>query len=88
MNLQLFVHNSYESLYNYVPRQLLPMEYGGDGGTLESIINSWEKRIVSYKSYYNEEKNYGVDEGKRSDGRNKTSSIFGVDGSFRQLTID
>lgn len=86
---QLFVHNDLESLYKHVPKRLLPTEYGGDAGTLESIISEWEKRMMSYRSYYQEEDTlYGVDESKR-DGQDKSfNTNFGTDGTFRQLAID
>lgn len=87
--LKLFVHNELESLYKHVPQRLLPKEYGGDAGTIESIINEWEKKIVSYRTYYQEEDTiYGVDEKKRAGQKKNSNTIFGVDGTFRQLAID
>lgn len=33
------MHNKdYEALYQYIPKDVLPAEYGGDGGTTEEII--------------------------------------------------
>lgn len=86
---QLFVHSDLESLYKYVPKRLLPKEYGGEVGTVESIINDWEKRITSYRTYYQEEDTlYGVDEKKRIGQKENSNTLFGVDGTFRKLTID
>lgn len=66
----------------------MPTEYGGDAGSLESIIESWEKRIVSYRDYYKEEEKYGVDEKKRPSASTVKDHFYGTSGSFRQLDFD
>lgn len=63
-------------------------EYEGEAGSIESIINTWEKRIISYREYFKEERDYGTDEKKRIGTQNNSNTLFGVDGSFRQLAID
>lgn len=36
---QLHVHNKdYEALYKHVPKEILPTEYGGNGGSIKEII--------------------------------------------------
>lgn len=76
-------------MHKHVPKRLLPKEYGGEAGSVESIINEWEKRIMSYRSYYLEEDTiYGVDEKLRVGQKKNSNTLFGVDGSFRQLAID
>lgn len=86
---KLYVHGSnLNSLYKEIPRKLMPTEYGGDAGTIESIISSWEKRIVSYRDYYKEEEQFGVDETKRITQKSAADKLFGVSGSFRQLNVD
>lgn len=72
-----------------MPKRLLPKEYGGDGGTVDSIINKWEKQILAYRDYYKEEEeNFGVDEAKRAGVKKNSGTLFGVDGTFRRLEID
>lgn len=66
---------------------LIP-EYGGNGGTIQSIIDVWEKRIEAYSGYYREEENYGLDEHKRAELQRIPTNFFGSEGSFRQLNID
>lgn len=44
---------------------------------------------MSYRTYYQEEDSlYGVDEKKRIGQKKSSDTIFGVDGTFRQLAID
>lgn len=88
---RLYVHgNNLNSLYKVIPKRLMPEEYGGTAGTIDSIINSWEKRIVSYRDYYKEEEQFGVDERKRivNNPEKVEEKLFGVSGSFRQLNVD
>lgn len=86
---KLYVHGSnLKSLYKVIPQKLMPAEYGGSAGSLESIVNSWEKRIVSYRDYYKEEEKFGVDESKRVVDKPKNKLLNGVNGSFRKLEID
>ncbi|XP_037046914.1 retinol-binding protein pinta-like [Bradysia coprophila] len=86
---RIFVHGSdMDALYKEVPRKLLPKEYGGEAGSIQEIIDNLEKTLIENREFFIEDDNYGVDE-KRRVGRPKNSeSLFGVDGSFRQLTID
>ncbi|XP_058066736.1 retinol-binding protein pinta-like [Anopheles bellator] len=86
---RLYVHGSnLESLYEYVPKRLLPKEYGGEGSSLVDIGAVWEKKLVAYRQYFAEEDQYGTDERKRV-GRPKTAeTLFGMEGSFRQLEVD
>lgn len=78
-----------DSLFKVIPKSLLPLEYGGDVGPIEDIISEWEKKILSYRQYYHEdEEQYGVDEKKRPGRRTDSDSLFGVEGTFRQLNFD
>lgn len=77
-----------EALYKVVPRKLLPKEYGGEAGTIEEITRDLEKRLVAKREFFLEEENFGVDEKKRVGRPKNADSLFGLDGSFRQLAID
>lgn len=89
LHLQLFIHSNIDSLCKMVPRNLLPTEYNGDAGSIQSLIENWEKKIHSYRQYYLDESNlYGVNEKKRIGQPKNPSSLFGMDGTFRQLQFD
>lgn len=67
----------------------MPSEYGGDAGSVQSLIENWEKKIHANRQYFLDESNlYGVDEKKRIGQPKNPSSLFGMDGTFRQLQFD
>ncbi|GBP41118.1 Alpha-tocopherol transfer protein-like [Eumeta japonica] len=86
---RLHVHNrNYDELYKHIPKEALPTEYEGNSGTIQSIIDHWEKKVQQYSSWLEEETKYGTDESRRL-GKPKTAEdMFGVDGSFRKLQFD
>ncbi|KAL0894647.1 hypothetical protein ABMA27_013201 [Loxostege sticticalis] len=86
---RLFVHNkNYEDMYKYIPKDVLPAEYGGEGGTTKEIIKYWKERVQEYGAWLEEDLQYRTDESKRP-GKPKTAeAMFGSDGSFRQLQVD
>ncbi|KAM3959038.1 uncharacterized protein ACR2FA_006879 [Aphomia sociella] len=86
---RLHVHNkNYEELYKFIPKDVLPAEYGGNGGTIAEILDYWRKKIQDYSSWLEEDEKFGVDESKRP-GKPKTAEdLFGIEGSFRQLEFD
>ncbi|XP_049708171.2 alpha-tocopherol transfer protein-like [Helicoverpa armigera] len=86
---RLFVHNkNLDEFYNYVPKEALPAEYGGNAGTIDEITAYWRNKVQEYGSWLEEDFKYGTDESKRP-GKPKTAEdMFGVDGSFRKLDFD
>ncbi|KPJ11746.1 Alpha-tocopherol transfer protein-like [Papilio machaon] len=83
---RLYVHNTdFESLYKYLPKEVLPTEYGGNAGTAREFTENTKKKILEYSAWLDEEHLYGTEESKRP-GKPKTAEeLFGVEGSFRQL---
>lgn len=71
--------NSIESLYKVIPRRLMPLEYGGDAGPIQTIIDEWEQKILSYRQYFQEdEEQFGVNELLRDGASNNSESLFGM----------
>lgn len=66
----------------------MPSDYGGEGESLSSITEKWEKKVLSHREYILEQRNYGVDEKKRIGRPKNPDSLFGSDGTFRQLQFD
>lgn len=77
-----------EELYEIVPQKLLPVEYGGENGTIPAIIADMEKKLFSYREHFLERARYGIDEYLREDDTTEYNDYFGTDGSFRKLSID
>ncbi|KAG7164345.1 Alpha-tocopherol transfer protein-like [Homarus americanus] len=77
-----------DSLHKEVPKEVLPVEYGGTNGTIEDIKKYWLQRVDARRDWLIEDEQYGVDESKRP-GKAKTSAdLFGIEGSFRKLNVD
>lgn len=41
------MHENIETLYDYIPRELLPDEYGGTAGNLSDLREEWEKKLLT-----------------------------------------
>ena len=82
------VYDSLDELYKVIPKEILPEEYGGQGGKIEDIAAHWKAKVESYRDWFIEDEKYRTDENKRP-GKPKTAeSVFGLEGSFRQLAVD
>ncbi|XP_063223464.1 alpha-tocopherol transfer protein-like isoform X2 [Bacillus rossius redtenbacheri] len=86
---RLFVHGSNrESLYEQLPRDVLPEEYGGTKGTTDGMTEMWRKKVESYREWFIADEQFGVDEKKRTGKPKNYEDVFGVEGSFRTLNVD
>lgn len=86
--LQIHSHlpNS-DTLYKFVPKDLLPEEYGGSIGKCADIRKFWYDKLMENKDYLLDESRWKVDESKRQNRSNR-KEFFGMEGSFRSLNID
>ncbi|CAG9567045.1 unnamed protein product [Danaus chrysippus] len=86
---RLYVHNkNFEELYKHVPQEILPKEYGGNGGSIKEITEYWKAKVQEYSSWLEDDLKYGSDESKRVGKPRTAETLFGVEGSFRQLEFD
>uniref|UniRef100_A0A1I8M7Z0 Uncharacterized protein n=2 Tax=Musca domestica TaxID=7370 RepID=A0A1I8M7Z0_MUSDO len=85
---RFYVHKSMEDLYKVIPKEYLPVEYGGTNGTISELIEQTEKDLLALNDYFAEEDQYGVDENLRPGKKVDMDSLFGIEGSFRKLDID
>lgn len=42
---RLHTHSDVEKIRKFVPSSILPNEYGGEGGSVDSMIESWHKEL-------------------------------------------
>lgn len=45
-----------------MPKEYLPEEYGGDGGTVEDIANFWAQKMIYNRDFILEWDGYGQNE--------------------------
>ncbi|CAH1711992.1 alpha-tocopherol transfer protein-like [Aphis gossypii] len=87
---KLYYHSTAdpESIFEYIPKEIMPIEIGGSGQPLKNINDDTFERVKDMRKWFLEEENYRVDEQKRP-GKPKTESdYFGVEGSFKTLNLD
>ncbi|KAJ8965413.1 hypothetical protein NQ314_004166 [Rhamnusium bicolor] len=77
-----------ETLYEYVARDFLPDEYGGTAGKIPDIKSVWYQKIIANRDYLLDDSRWKVDENQRPVENNNRKQLFGMQGSFRTLTID
>lgn len=76
------------TIYDYVPKDLLPTEYGGEADSIPNIKKWWIEKIMAHRDYINDESRWAVDETKRPSDNRHGENKFGMEGSFRSLSID
>lgn len=81
---QLFVHDSLDALHKHINKNVLPTEYGGNAGSIESIAVDLTDKIMQRREWYIEDENYKIDESKRPVKPRTAKSVR----SFWQLDID
>ncbi|KAF7281596.1 alpha-tocopherol transfer protein-like [Rhynchophorus ferrugineus] len=85
---RIHLHSNYESLHKAIPKEILPEEYGGTAGTLQEFHDAWMKKLEEYGPWFKSQDDIKADESKRPGKPTNYDDLFGLDGSFRQLTID
>ncbi|XP_067006985.2 alpha-tocopherol transfer protein-like [Anabrus simplex] len=85
---RMYVHQGLGNLSEYIPRNLLPEDYGGDLPPLKEIHESWKKQLVENRDFFLKEESVFTDESKRPGKPKTTEDLFGMEGSFRSLNID
>ncbi|XP_046661380.1 retinol-binding protein pinta-like isoform X2 [Homalodisca vitripennis] len=86
--IQIF-HGDHKNLYKYIPKRILPSDFGGDAPSVEESSREWQKTIESMYDFLIEDEKRITDESKRpTESRNDCGQIFGVNGTFNKLTID
>nr|CAD7443181.1 unnamed protein product [Timema bartmani] len=85
----IFVHNKrYDTLLEHISPEVLPKEFGGKAGSISDLWAAWQKKLLSYQDWYHDQEAVKVNEAKRPGKALNQGELFGVEGSFRKLTVD
>jgi hypothetical protein len=84
----MIIHKNIETLYSYVPRSVLPTEYGGQAGNIDDITMNTNRLLKEHRQYFLDDHKYGVDDTKRQGKAKTKKSLFGLQGSFKSLSAD
>lgn len=85
---RIHIHSSLEELYNFVPKTMLPSEYGGDAGSVKDLNEQWRAKLKENTAWFKEQEASKANETLRPGGSVSEETLFGVDGTFRKLAID
>ena len=91
MRERLRVHpkNDFSQLHECVGKDILPEEYGGTNGTVQDHIDLMYKKVQANRKWILQQEKAKSNEKKRRSGMTRSySDIFGMEGSFRQLSFD
>ncbi|XP_029670273.1 retinaldehyde-binding protein 1-like [Formica exsecta] len=86
---RIHVYTSGEvSLYGIISRSILPMDYGGEQPSLDTIADMWQAKLMERREWFLEQEKVKVDESLRSNSVINPYDLFGVPGTFQKLNID
>ncbi|XP_075164995.1 clavesin-2-like [Haematobia irritans] len=77
-----------KDLYKHIPRQYLPIDYGGLLPSMTQLAEDFEKTWDDNHEYFQDNANYGVDESLRIVSAKNRCGLLGISGSFRKIDID
>ncbi|XP_046608738.1 retinol-binding protein pinta-like [Neodiprion virginianus] len=79
---------SYESLYQVIPKSILPKDYGGDEQSMEHLDELWRQKVDEKRDWFLDQDKIVVDEKLRPGPPMNADELFGFSGSFRKLDVD
>ncbi|XP_031778500.1 alpha-tocopherol transfer protein-like [Nasonia vitripennis] len=89
---RIHVHSSgLESLYDSIPKSVLPLDYGGEEPSMDQLDEKWQSKLSEWRDWFlREEKSGTVDEALRpaTAPTLNVDDLFGFHGSFRKLELD
>ncbi|CAK1590215.1 unnamed protein product [Parnassius mnemosyne] len=89
LSKRIVVHKSVESLYDVTPKEILPIEYGGEERSINKILETWLELLSSkeHLDYLEEISKATTDEACRQLDKFNENYI-GMPGTFRVLNVD
>lgn len=75
-------------MYKYIPKQILPKEYGGDAGSVQELTDKFTKYVIENEEFFKIQQSFSIDEDLRPEKQQTLECNLGIQGSFRQLELD
>ncbi|KAH1000045.1 alpha-tocopherol transfer protein-like [Dendroctonus ponderosae] len=85
---KIIIHKSRESLWEYIPKECLPKDYGGTQKPLDEIYSDWCEQIEESEELF--KKLLSAKSSAKFELDPSQQDVFGcgAEGSFRQLVLD
>lgn len=77
-----------DTLYEYVPKELLPAEYGGSTSTVEEIRKEWREKIESNRDYLIDKNNWLLKNFENNKSANECSPTDKITSRFDDMGFD
>ncbi|CAG9832594.1 unnamed protein product [Diabrotica balteata] len=84
---KVFVHTSLSDLYKYIPREILPEDYGGDEKPMNELKDLYYKTLQKHKPRFEKLENMVVQENRRPSPC-KNCDILGYYGNYMKVDVN
>lgn len=63
---EIYIHPfTNATLRDHLSKKMLPLEYGGESGPIETIIKFWEQKLIDYRDYFLQDAEFRTNEALR-----------------------
>ncbi|CAH1108271.1 unnamed protein product [Psylliodes chrysocephalus] len=84
---RIHLHTNIESLYKSIPREMLPIDYGGDEKAMKTIMDLWQLKLEQYAKRFDFIEKMEIKESLRAKPLMNTE-VLGYYGNFKKLDVD
>ncbi|XP_072393925.1 uncharacterized protein [Diabrotica undecimpunctata] len=83
---EIFVHSSLSEFYKFIPRDILPKEYGGEEKSINDLKELWTETLLRHKSRFEKLESIVVQESQRPYSY-KNCDILGYYGNYMKVDV-
>ncbi|KAJ8947673.1 hypothetical protein NQ318_009557 [Aromia moschata] len=84
---RIHLHEKIEGLYEYISKDVLPKDYGGEERSIEELNDAWRLKLEEYYDRFDKLSKMKVKEELRPEPL-KNDDILGFHGNFKKLDVD
>ncbi|XP_031330963.1 alpha-tocopherol transfer protein-like [Photinus pyralis] len=77
-----------KTLYEYVPQECMPKEFGGLDRSIRELQDEVRARLNDTSDFIEEDEKRVIDESKRLQKSSRFDHVFGMEGTFKKLELD